>query len=347
MIKSATAHWQKKGVTLHVLATAPQKGIFAEILADEGIIIQHIPFRKSLRFLWDMVNFLHEKHYDAVHLHVEQTALTYALLAKLAGVPITLRTIHGHFMFTGFTRVVRSIKRWMMRRLGVIQVSISERVHQNEQKRFHNTTRLISNWIDDAQFYPPSDQERTQLRSHFRLANEDKVLVSIGNCHAVKNHSAIIDTLPLLQLKETRLSYWHIGEEDADQIERRKVEALGLQDRVKFWGWQKDVRPLLWAADVFVMPSYQEGFGIAALEALACGMPVVLSRSSGMEDWSHQFSGITLSETTPAGLARSIDLVIQNNPLTNWDNANLVKSRFGVKSGAEAYFNLYRGNPPA
>lgn len=342
MIKNATPYWKEKGVVQHVLGTAHTIGDFANDLSSEGIVIHHIPYSNKLDFIYKLYRLIRQNRFDVVHIHVERTFLTYSLVARIAGVPVIIRTLHSTYNFDGLIRFNRAVRRWMVRILGVIQVSASAAVQENEFTRFHNPTQQINNWYDDSKFYPPSKNERTIAREKFILNDDRKVIISVGNCAPVKNHESIIRAISLLKNKSIQLEYWHIGEEDADKREQKLVYELNLNNMVKFWGRQKNIRDFLWAADVYIMPSFHEGFGIAMLEALATQIPVILARSPGLDQWAEFFPNIIFTDTTPAGISNALLHTITNLGRTKMEDGSFIKLNFGISRGAEEYLKLFR-----
>jgi glycosyltransferase involved in cell wall biosynthesis len=342
MLKKAVSYWRESGVVLHVLSTAKVIGPYVNQLSNEGIVIHHLPFENSLSFYFQLIKLIRSNHIDVVQIHTERTMLTYAILARLAGASRIIRTLHSTYTFEGLTRFNRALRRWIIRHLGVVQVSISDLVRQNEQTRFRNPTHLIYNWYDDAHFYPPSLEQRSEVRKTLGLIENEKVIVSVGNCAQVKNHAAIIQALAIMNKNGQKPLYWHVGEEEVEGREKKLVCELQLNSQVHFWGRQEDVRPFLWAADAFIMPSFHEGFSIAMIEALACGIPVILARSPGLDGWSTVFPEIIYTDTTPAGLAYVVGQVLEEQK--NYDSTShaLAKAKFTAQRGAEEYLRLYK-----
>ncbi len=341
MLKIAAPYMKDKGVLQHVLSTAQSRGDFAEHFSNEGIVIHHIPYSNSLAFMVKFVRLLKQHKFDVVQIHVERTFLTFAILSRFAGVPVIIRTLHSTYLFEGVTRVNRAIRRWIVRLLGVIQVSVSAAIQQNEQKRFRNPTLQINNWFDDAKFYPPSDAERVSARKQFNLSDDQKIIISVGNCAPVKNHESIIRAIAMLKKDNVHLVYWHIGEEDAEKKEQKLVLDLKLESVIKFWGKQNSVRDFLWAADVYVMPSFHEGLSIAMLEALATGITCVLAKSPGLVEWGGTFPQIIYSDTTPQDLTtRLLEALIKE--IKHQDmNMTFLINNFGVEQGGIKYLALF------
>jgi L-malate glycosyltransferase len=97
---------------------------------------------------------------------------------------------------------------------------------------------------------------------------------------------------------------------------RRVARSLGVIDDVEFVGEQEDVVPLLSAADVFLLPSAQESFGLAQLEAMACEVPVVASRVGGIpEVVEDSVSGFLHAPDDLEGMARSAIALLSDDVL--------------------------------
>lgn len=341
MIKNAARYWRENGVDLHVLSTGRDVGAYAALLESAGIAVHHISFGRSLRFYAEFLNFVRSHRFAAIHIHTERAALTYTCLARLAGVDRVVRTIHSTFLFEGATKLKAIFRRWAVRHLGVTQVSTSESVHQNEASRFQNPSRLICSWYDEDHFREPSMEERTEARRALGLCETDKTILTVGNCAPVKNHGALIEALVLLRVSGMNPTYWHVGEEDPEGRERGRSQELGLDEQIRFWGRQTDVRPFLWAADVFVMASFNEGLSIAMLEAMACGVRLVLARSPGLIEWQTFFPEIVYADPSPTDLARALTQALDAPHRIELIPRGLLQAKFGVKGGSESYLRLY------
>lgn len=341
MLKNAASYWKEKGVIQHVLATSDKIGDYAEFLSNEGMSIHHLPFKNSIDFFSNFLHLIRTYQINVVHIHTERTALTYSILALLGRVPVIIRTLHSTYLFEGVTLINRSIRRWIMHFLGVIQVSVSSGVQENERIRFHNQTLLINNWYDNNHFYPPSDYERANSRLNLGVSNDRKVIISIGNCAPVKNHELIINAFSVLKKTVSNLEYWHIGDEDSNYTERKLVNELNLNNEVKFFGRKNDIREFLWAADVFIMPSFREGFGVAVLEAYATGIPIILAKTPGLDQWEKYFPEIIYEDNSLVDFMNKISLAFQIRKNRKDVDLTVLTNNFSIICGAKKYFELY------
>lgn len=345
MLLAASSEFSKHGVKGEILSTGREVGPFASRLHEGGYIIHHIPFAKSPIFFLHIFRLM-SSGYDVIHLHTERGNFWFGLVALLAARGRVVRTIHSSFAFNGLLRWRRKVQRRILQWLGVCHVAIGESVRRVEAENFGIEPVVVSNWYNSSHFVPPSAEERVSTRRTMGIANDALVIVSVGNCAEVKNHSSLIEALALLPAKK-RPFYLHVGHEEAGEPERQLALHLGVADNVRFIGPLADVRPALYAADAFVMPSLREGFGIAAVEALACGLPAIFTDVLGLKDLRKTYPGLLYCDTSAAGIAHSVACLFEMSSASRYDlsakYAELSSTHFGVKRGVTDYLQLYQG----
>ncbi|HEX8440598.1 N-acetyl-alpha-D-glucosaminyl L-malate synthase BshA [Archangium sp.] len=141
---------------------------------------------------------------------------------------------------------------------------------------------VIPNFVDTERYAPLRD--RAHLRLLFPdLGENEPVLIHVSNFRPVKRIGDVVSVFAEVHRRRPcRLVM--IGDGPERSPAERKLRELGLDDRVAFLGKQESFAELLAAADVFLLPSEQESFGLAALEALSCGVPVVASNIGGIPE---------------------------------------------------------------
>lgn len=344
MLRSAAPHWRGHGVTCEILATGIAEGEFAETLRAAGYPVHHLPRRRTPAYFMDFRRFVREGGYSLVHQHAEGASYWFGLATLSAGARL-VRTVHSNFAFEGNLRWRRALQRRHLKVNGARFVSIATGVQKNEHDRFGIETDLVWNWVDTERFQPIRAEERALARARWGFAEQDMVLVSLGNCSVVKNHNAIIEALARTQdLNHVR--YLHVGQEDAECSERQLAENLGVGDRVGFCGWMPNPREALAAADLYVMPSIYEGLGLAALEALGVGLPALLARVNGLRDLGELFSGLLYAAPEPDALAQALRAFCVLSPSERAGIAieypKLVHEKFSVARGVREYCDIYR-----
>jgi L-malate glycosyltransferase len=140
---------------------------------------------------------------------------------------------------------------------------------------------IVSSGIDVERFRPPSDEERAAARRELGLDEATIAIVAVGALEERKGHRYLLQALALSDaLRGARC--FIAGEGSIRAALEAEVARLGIAERVTMLGRIDNVRAMLAATDIFVMPSLREGLGVAALEAMASGLPVVLSRVGGL-----------------------------------------------------------------
>lgn len=141
---------------------------------------------------------------------------------------------------------------------------------------------IIPNFVDADRYTPTRD--RTRLRAIFPdLTPEDRVLIHVSNFRPVKR---VVDVVRVFRAVagDAPCRLVLVGDGPDRSLVEREVRAHGLGERVACLGRQDHFAELLAAADVFLLPSESESFGLAALEALCCGVPVVASDVGGLPE---------------------------------------------------------------
>ncbi|HEY9370903.1 glycosyltransferase [Streptomyces sp.] len=339
MLRSAAAQWKEHGAEADVLAVAPDIGPFATDLRAVGYDVAHeknapwwlVPFRFRRR--------VKAGRYDVVHLHDETLNFWLALAAYSAGAKV-VSTVHNVFPLRGKARAKRIVQRAILRAMGTVHVAVSEDVANNERLRFGNTARVVDNWYDPA-FTPPTPEERARARAALGLGEHDVVAVSVGNCSSVKRHDTVLAAMAD-PAGAPGLVYLHLGQEDEACEERRLAEELGVADRVRFLGARHPLEALH-AADVFVMPSVHEGLGIAAVEALATGLPAVFADAPGLRSLAAASPAAVLTDVAPEHLARALaEAAVRPAAVQGQQATAAMRSRFGMARGVAEHVEIYR-----
>lgn len=304
MLRSAASLWSRYGVSCDIVATGTVPGPYAPVLAEAGYHVHHLPRARTPGFLRRFAAMVKSGDYDIVHQHAEGMSFWFGLASMWTGARV-VRTIHSNFAFNGGLRLKRGLQRRALSALGARFVAIGDSVQKNELQRFALECTLVRNWADLTRLEPPTSDQRQSARAHWDFRDDDFVVVSIGNCAAVKNHGALLHALAqCTDLAQIR--YLHVGLEDNGQSERNLARELGIEQHVTFAGWLNDPRLALYAADIYVMPSLYEGFGIAAVEALSVGLPAILAEVAGLIDLRAHFPELIYAPPDAEGLAAAL-----------------------------------------
>ena len=343
---AARDHWNAQGIDCELVAVGESVGEFAPQLAQCGYRIHHLkPSRFALLFGFFVLLLKRRPH--TVHIHTERASFWLALGARLTGRQ-AVQTVHTLFPFTGSLRTERRIQRKIARFLGVTFVAVGPSVAHHEQRQFGNTAAVIWNWVDLDRYSPPSPEQRNDARRSLDLAEEDFVVITVGNCWPVKNHSLVIEAMAL-PTTPLDVVYLHVGDHSigTGPDEQQRASNQTGSDRIRFLGTRSDVPRLLHAADLFLMPSDYEGFGLAAVEALACNLPLLLGDSPGLRDLRVLSDKVRLTEVDASSISSAVaDIRLQSRAGTlDFQGREIATLWFNPARGAARYAEVYRGQP--
>ena len=221
---------------------------------------------------------------EVVHAHYAIPHTLAALLVKDLVAPRPLpvvTTLHGtDITVVGQDRSYRRVTEHALRRSDAV-TAVSEWLRAQTEQVFGVTRpiEVIPNFVDAERFKP-----REKARSRARMAPAgEPVLAHVSNFRPVKRAVLAVDAFAVVAAAmPARLLM--IGDGPDRAACEARARALGVKDRVRFVGAQSHVEDLLPCADVLLLPSEHESFGLAALEAMACGVVPVATRAGGLPE---------------------------------------------------------------
>jgi N-acetyl-alpha-D-glucosaminyl L-malate synthase BshA len=235
----------------------------------------------SLALATKMVEVARRHELDLMHVHYAVPNAISAILARMILAPAPLpvvTTLHG----TDVTLIGNDPSFLETTRFGVVSsdqvTAVSSWLRQTtlEQLGVSREITVIPNFVDPARFVRPAGEIGSG-------PGEEARLVHVSNFRPIKR---TLDTIEVLQRVrqqvEARLILIGDGPERA-RIEER-VRELGLEAAVTWLGECERIEPHLWSSDLLLQPSEQESFGLAALEAMACSLPVVGTAVGGLRE---------------------------------------------------------------
>ena len=258
-----------------------------------------------------MAEVAREARLDLFHVHYAiPHAITGYLAQQMLGeaAPKLITTLHGtDITLVGQDRSFFEITRFGIERSdGVTAVSEFLRRMTIDEFDVQNPIEVVPNFVDLSVFCPTRAYKD---RSAFAPPGE-KILLHISNFRPVKR---VLDVIRILERvnREVPAVLLMVGEGPERASAQALARRLGLQQRVRFLGRQDRIEELTGMADVFLLPSELESFGLSALEAMACGVPVVGSDAGGLpEVVQHTETGFLLPVGDIDGMAsRTIELL--------------------------------------
>jgi N-acetyl-alpha-D-glucosaminyl L-malate synthase BshA len=257
---------------------------FHEIEVSRYPLFEYPPY--SLAATVAMHEVATQRHLDLFHVHYAVPHATSALLAKqMLEPPDDLKivtTLHGtDITLVGQDPSYRSIVRYSIEASDGL-TAVSEFLKRETIAAFGCSScevRVIPNFVDTEHF-----RRDTNRRNRNALAEPDeKIIMHISNFRPVKRVDDVVRVAARVMEKvPARLIL--VGDGPDRHMAEERARNLGIGARVVFLGKQEQVNELLSCADLFILPSESESFGLSALEAMAAEVPVVGTRNGGLEE---------------------------------------------------------------
>ena len=291
-----------RGHQVHFISTETpfRLGEFQEGLSFHQVLTPTYPLFREPQYLLSLANRIvqvaREFELDIIHAHYAVPHATAAFLSRqvLAGggaAPKVVTTLHGtDITLVGNDSSYSQIVAFSIQQSdSVTAVSASLRDATYETLGISREIQVIPNFLDCSVHHR---RPRADLRK--RLTGGDdatKIVAHVSNFRPVKRVDAVIDIFDRIR-QQVPARLLLVGDGPDLALAYRKARELGITPLVHGVGAQEEVVPLLSVSDVFLLPSSQESFGLAALEAMACEVPVVASRVGGLpEVIEHGVSG--------------------------------------------------------
>lgn len=221
---------------------------------------------------------------DLVHVHYAIPHAPAAFLAKEMLKPKQIRTVttlHGtDITLVGLMPSFYEVTRFSISVSdGITAVSKFLREETIAEFNIDKPIEVINNFVDSDEFKPVADPAiRTKL-----APNGERLIMHVSNFRKVKNLPVVIEVFNEVR-KTTPSRLVLVGDGPECEATERRVAELGIREDVVFMGDREFIADILPAGDVFLLPSEHESFGLAALEAMSCGVPVVGSRIGGLHE---------------------------------------------------------------
>ena len=265
---------------------------FHEVTVPEYPLFHFQPYELALSS--KLVNMVKLYEIDVLHVHyaiphayagymakkmLEEEGIYLPMVTTLHGTDITLVGNHPFYK----PAVTFSINH------SDVVTSVSESLKQDTLNLFKITKEIevVPNFIDVSKYRKSFTDCQRSL-----MADEDEKIIShVSNFRAVKRIGDVIRIFEIIQRK-VKSKLIMVGAGPEKEMAEDLVESLGLQDKVVFLGESNEIDKILCFSDLFLLPSEKESFGLAALEAMVNGVPVISTNSGGLPEVNiHGVSG--------------------------------------------------------
>jgi glycosyltransferase involved in cell wall biosynthesis len=291
----------------------------------EALGVSHVPVPELTRS-WDprqdtaaarsLASVLRGLRLDVLHTHNPKTGVLGRLIGRALGIPVVVNTCHGLWVRPE-DRLTKKVLVLGAEALAA-QVSHAE-LYQNATDRHTlrravpaGRSRVVGNGVDLTRFRP-NPQARLALRRELGVAVDELLVGGVGRRVAEKG---IREYAAAARRLAGKARFVWVGPEDTDKPDALAEDETGRETSVEFLGNRSDMPAVYAALDVFVLPSYREGFSRSAMEAAACGTAMVLSDIRGCREiGTHHREILLVPARDEDALAEAVERLIVDDRL--------------------------------
>lgn len=280
--------------------------------------------------------------FDLIHSHfLWSSGYAGAKLKEKYNVPLVL-TGHGYDVYS----LPHKNPSWrekismVIKQADIITTPSESNLRVFKELGFDQKVKVIPNGYHKSLFYP---LDMNTCRRRLGVPLKPNVIINVGNLEKVKGHIHLIHAVRKLTGTHPSILCFIVGDGSLKRALKREINRLNLGKNIFLLGAKKHKDLVEWinASNVFVMPSIKESFGVAQVEALACGNPVVATKNGGSEEIITNFShGILCEPNDSTALSQAINTALNKN----WDSSKIVDyaSKFSWETLGGKFWEVYR-----
>jgi len=316
-----------------------------EVKEREGVKVHPIEIQRQISPFKDLISLIKLYRYfstekpDIIHSITPKAGLLSMVAGKLAGVPIRIHT---------FTGLVFPYKEGFFQKILILMdkllCSCATNIYpegkgvKDDLKKFKITDKPLTiigngnvNGIDVNHFSSVlfSEEAKLNLKNKLSISNDDFVFVFVGRLVKDKGINELISAFKKLSIQNVKLLLVGPYESDLDPLEESTLSEINHNKNIITLGFQKDVRSYFAISDALVFPSYREGFPNVVLQALAMGLPAIVSDINGCNEIiTHQENGIIVPPKSESSILEAILLLLDQifyNKLQSNARASIMK----------------------
>lgn len=329
-----------------------------EQLKRINVDFYHIPIPrkitdfKNLRLSYKMTkDLMNEKKYDLIHCHSPIGGIICRLANKHSKYYNSTRmiyTAHGFHFFKGNNPLknflFRNIEKYGAKYTDTL-ITINKEDYAAAKKfklKKNGTVEYVPGVGIDIDKINLIQGNREELCKELKISVDSILLLSVGELNVNKNHKIIIECLPELP---TKVHYLICGVGPLKEQHEELAKKLDVSDRMHLLGYRNDVIEIMKSCDVFIFPSKREGLGLAAIEAMACGMPLVTSDRHGILDYAQ--NGVNAITCDPSDYQNFLIALkkLTNEKLREFSKLNYKLSfKYDIKNIQKLMYKVYEGD---
>lgn len=304
----------------------------------------------DVRVLAPLIHRLRDERPDVLHCHLVRANLYGRVAARLAGIPVvisTLRNVEDYFVGTDPTsRTVRLVEKATA---GLVSryVAVSEGVRSAAIKYLGLSPTHVETILNavDLRAFDSVLSDRITARAEFGFHPHHVVIGTVSVLEGRKNVAQLLSAAQTLRREYPDVRVVVVGSGPEESVLRAASADFGLEDTVRFAGFRRDVPRLLPAFDIFTLTSHAEGLPRAVMEAMAAGLPCVVTDVGGnAEAVLHGTTGLVTPPGEPAPFLDALRSLLHDSGMRlamGSASRSRAHVQFAPERMARAYDRLY------
>lgn len=339
---------QELGYEVHIAAN-PANVI--NLLEMKGICKHEVPFERSpyrkenIVAYRELCRLMEEYSFQLIHCHTP----VGGVLGRMAGHKYNVTTVytaHGFHFFKG-----APLKNWLLyypvekfcSYMTDVLITINKEDYALAQKKMYAKSVVYIPGVGvDLNKFSVGISSREQKREELGIPKDAFLLLSVGELSARKNHQIVIKALA--ELKKEDIYYCIAGTGNAREQYQSLIQEGNMEKNILLLVNRTDISELCAASDCFVHPSVREGLGIAPLEGMACGLPLISSCVNGIKDYTEDgVSGCCVKPLDQEAMKSAIFKMYSDENFRKKCGENNLKTvqNFSIEKSAEIMRKLY------
>lgn len=247
---------------------------------------------------------------DLIHCNTPIGGIVGRIAAKKCGVNKVIYQAHGFHFYKGAPFINKTlfynIEKHFAKDTDVLVTINSEDLEAAKAFKLKKggSLRYVHGVGIDLSVYEGVTEQRMKKREELGLGQDDVAVISVGELNRNKNNITIVQAMA--EVKNEHLHYYLCGVGNEKENIKRYASEHGLEKNIHFLGFRNDIKELLSACDIFVMPSFREGLSRSLMEAMACGLPCVVSKIRGNTDLVKKGGGYLCSPYSSSEFADAL-----------------------------------------
>lgn len=316
---------------------------YHEVEVSHYPVFQYPPY--DLALATKMAEVIDQEELDVLHVHYAMPHAICAILARdMAKRDVKIvTTLHGtDITVLGIDNTFKRMIKYGIEKSDAVTAVSRDLVLQTEKMIGANKEiSVIYNFVNEEEYYK---KELEIIKTQYGIQQDEKVIIHISNFRKVKRLEDVVHTFQLIQ-EEVKSKLLLVGDGPEYSNTFQLVEELGIQDHVLFLGKQKNISDLLSIADLNLLMSEKESFGLVLLEAMACKVPCIGTNVGGIpEVIVHDETGFIVElGDVKAAASFATQLLLDNKSLEQFSKNSFehVQKSFHSSIILRQYLDLY------